>query len=301
MNWIIYLMLTLAVLILGVSLMLYRRRRWVDADKSLDETLAACRSLLALIAHVQQHRGMSSAWLSGDQNFRARLEGKGREIEKLIPLFRDVARKEGARPHPCLTLNELSLFRFNWERLREKLDTLSVEQSIAQHSFLIEQLMQWLAALGESRVELLLGDQCARGLVRNYVSRLPALTECLGQARALGMSVAARRGCSAVARVRLMFLVARAEALLNQASEAARRGPKGEQAALAVQQMARVIRTQMLLSSGISVAAQAYFELSTQAIDSVFEWVGESGNQLLEAETRNSSVYQSSQLQRVGA
>lgn len=298
MNWIIYPMLALAVLIAGVSAMLYRRRRWEDARKSLDETLAACRSLLALVAHLQQHRGMSSAWLSGDQGFKARLDAKGGEIAGLLPRLRDVARKEGARPHPCLTLNDLSLFQFNWGQLRDKLAELSVEQSIAQHSFLIDQLMQWLAALGESRVELLIGERCARGLVRNYVSRLPALTECLGQARALGTSVAAKRGCSAVARVRLMFLVVRAEALLNQANEAAGRGPKAERAALAVQQMARVIRTQMLLSSGISVAAQEYFDLATKAIDCVFEWVGESGSQLMAAGTGEFDVRPSSQLQR---
>ncbi|MBT9520773.1 MAG: nitrate- and nitrite sensing domain-containing protein [Dechloromonas sp.] len=299
MNWIIYTMLALAILILAVSTMLYRRRRWVDAEKSLDNTLAACRSLLALVGHFQQHRGMSSALLSGDQGFRARLDGKGREIEGLIPSLREVARAESARAHPCLTLNDLSLFQYNWGQLREKLAGLSVEQSIAQHSFLIDQLLQWLAALGESRVELLLGDRSARGLVRNYASRLPALTECLGQARALGMSVAARRGCSAVARVRLMFLVARAETLLNQANEVGGRGPKAEKAAIAVQQMARVIRTQMLLSSGISVAAEEYFAIATAAVDSVFAWIGECGGELMQAGTGKADVRASTRLQRV--
>jgi len=299
MNWTIYTMLALAILILAVSTMLYRRRRWVDAEKSLDNTLAACRSLLALVGHFQQHRGMSSALLSGDQCFRTRLDGKGREIEGLIPSLREVARAESARAHPCLTLNDLSLFQYNWGQLREKLAGLSVEQSIAQHSFLIDQLLQWLAALGESRVELLLGDRSARGLVRNYASRLPALTECLGQARALGMSVAARRGCSAVARVRLMFLVARAETLLNQANEAGGRGPTAEKAAIAVQQMARVIRTQMLLSSGISVAAEEYFAIATAAVDSVFAWIGECGDELMQAGTGKADVGASTRLQRV--
>ncbi|HLO61404.1 MAG TPA: nitrate- and nitrite sensing domain-containing protein [Azonexus sp.] len=286
MNWLIYAMLALAIVILMVAAMLYRRRRWEHADKSLDGTLAACRSLLALVGHFQQHRGMSSALLSGDQAFRSRLDGKGREIEALIPTLREVARDEATRAHPCLTQNELALFQFNWGQLREKLSGLSVEQSIAQHSFLIDQLLQWLAALGESRVEVLLADRCSRGLVRNYASRLPALTECLGQARALGMNVAAKRGCSAVARVRLMFLVARAEALLNQANEAGRAGPKAEKAALAVQGMARVIRTRMLLSSGISVAAQEYFDIATVAVDSVFAWINESGSMLAAAGNR---------------
>lgn len=299
MNWVIYTMLTLAILILVVSTMIYRRRRWADAANALNNTLAACRSLLALIGNFQQHRGMSSALLSGDQGFKARLDAKGYEIERLIPSLRDVAKAESERAHPCLTLNDLSLFQYNWGQLREKLSGLSVEQSIAQHSFLIDQLLQWLAALGESRVELLLADRCARGLVRNYACRLPALTECLGQARALGTSVAARRGCSAVARVRLMFLVARAEALLSQANEVGGRGPKAAKAVLAVQEMARVIRTRMLLSSGISVAAQEYFQIATIAVDSVFAWIGESGDELMLNGSRVADVRESSQLQHV--
>lgn len=283
MSWVIYTMLALTIVMVGGAAVLHRRRRREYADESLDSTLAACRSLLALIGHFQQHRGMSSALLSGDKIFRTRLDGKGRDIEGLIPTLREVAGREGARVHPCLTPNDLALFQFQWGQLREKLNGLSVEQSIAQHSFLIDQLLQWLAALGESRLEVLLVDRCARGLVRNYASRLPALTECLGQARALGMSVAARRGCSAVARVRLMFLVARAEALLNQANEASGHGPKAEMAALAVQEMARVIRTRMLLSSGISVAAQEYFDIATVAVDSVFAWINESGTLLAAA------------------
>lgn len=298
MNWIIYTMLALAVVILAVSTMIHRRRSWVEADRSLDKTLAACRSLLALVGHLQQHRGMSSALLAGDQGFGSRLDAKGREIEGLIPSLREVAKAECTRAHPCLTPNDLSLFQHNWGQLRDKLSGLSVEQSIAQHSFLIDQLLQWLAALGESRVELLLVERCGRGLVRNYASRLPALTECLGQARALGTSVAARRGCSAVARVRLMFLVARAETLLSQANEVGGRGPKADKAALAVQQMARVIRTRMLLSSGISVAAQEYFDIATVAVDSVFAWIGESGDQLMQAGAGKHDVCASPRLQR---
>jgi len=299
MDWIFFLTGLLALLVGASSFWLYRRRNWQDAGHSLHETLLACRALLALISNFQQHRGMSSAWLAGDQNFKSRLEGKGREIEAGIPALRDIAKKEGARVHPCLTLNELELFHFNWANLHEKLPGLSVEQSIAQHSVLIEQLLHWLAALGESRVELLLDGPGARGLVRNYVSRLPALTECLGQARALGMSVAARHACSAVVRVRLMFLVARAEVLLKQASEASGQGAVAEKAARGVQQMARVIRTQMLLSSGVTVDAQAYFELASGAIDQVFAWIGDSGIQVKQTGNGSSHVSQTLHTTRV--
>lgn len=270
MDSLIYPLIVLATAIAAATGWLLRQRKRPAARQAREATLAGCRAMLALVCHFQQHRGMSSALLSGDKSFRARLDRKAAEIEALIPALQELARIETAMPFPCLTSHDLSLFKFNWQALRDKLAGLSVEQSVAQHSLLIAKLLDWLAALGESRVEPALGD---RALVRNYLGRLPALTECLGQARALGASVAARHACPAVARVRLMFLVARAETLLSQASGACCSRPEADRASLAVQQMARVVRTQMLLSSGIKISAEDYFQIATQAVDGVFGWI----------------------------
>jgi len=274
------LMATAGVLVAALGIVLHRRNSRRDAARSLDQTLNACRSLLALTANFQQHRGMSSAWLAGDRSFAGKMQAKAGEIDGLLPALRAVAEIELAKPHPCLTPNDLALFRHRWGQLREKLQNLSVEQSIVQHSALIDQLLQWLAALGESRVEPLFGERAVRNAVRNYASRLPGLTECLGQARAVGMSVAARKGCSAVARVRLMFLITRAEALLSQASNGAMRGRRGNEAERAVIRMAEMVRGELLLSAGISVSVQAYFDVASRAVDGVFAWAAETGEQL---------------------
>lgn len=277
MDWIIYSILGAAVLIAVVLLVQQQRSQRLDAGRSLEINLAACRTLLALTAHFQQHRGMSSAWLAGDKGFGSKLESKAREIETLFQALRPVAVSECSKPHPCLTANDLALFRHRWGGLRDRLGQLSVEQSIAEHSQLIEQLLRWLAALGEARIEPLLAARGERALVRNYATRLPALTECLGQARAVGLSVATRRACSPVARVRLMFLIARAEAILKQAGEG---GAANGQAERAVQHMAQLVRNRMLGASGVAVGAQEYFDDATRAVDAVFAWISDNGRQL---------------------
>lgn len=209
-------------------LRLDRQRRRAQADSEAQAMLDACNQLLALLEHLQQHRGMSSAWLAGDKSFAERLRGKRAAVEAIFPRLQAAILLESNKPRPCLTANEMNLFRFKWRTLVDQLATMSVEDCIAGHSQLISLLLVWLADLGEARIELPAVDRVPHGLVRNYVYRLPTLAECLGQARAIGSSVAARHHCSPVARVRLLFLLNRAESLLAQASEGAMSFPAGK-------------------------------------------------------------------------
>lgn len=241
------------------------------------EALKTCRLLLGLLKLIQQHRGLASGWLAGDGAFLGRMAERRREVDQLLPrLVQAVAQEEG-HARPCVTTQGFKLFRFRWREVVEGLPQASVEQSIAQHSMLVGELLEWLSALGEARIELAQDTDLPQGLVRNFAHRLPALSEYLGQARAIGSSVAARKGCSPVARVRLMFLIARAEALLTQALE---RGgslglghPAAEGARRAVAEMAQVVRSQMLMSAGVTVSSDDFFRIATAAIDGVFAWV----------------------------
>lgn len=254
-----------------------RQRRLLQSGSDLTLTLHACRLLVTLIGHLQQHRGMSSAWLAGDASFEPRLRRKQAEIAALLPALVGAARREGGQHCPCLTGNDLSVFTLRWQSVLDALPRLTPEQSIAQHSQLLGRVLEWLAALGEARLELPAMDRKAVGAARNFAHRLPLLTECLGQARAIGSSVAARRACAPVARVRLLFLIGRAEALLEQAVAAHDGGGATRQSQLAIQHMANTVRTRMLLSSGVVVSSADYFALATQAIDRVFEWIAVCG------------------------
>lgn len=279
MNWIVYLLPALALP--AAIFFLWRRRRAGNASPA--HGLEACRLLLALLAGFQQHRGMSTAWLAGDRSFASRLDGKAGEIGALLQALRPLARHESDRPHPCLTVNELALFAHRWSSLRETLAGRSVDQSIAEHSQLVEQLLRWLAAFGEARVEPLLAGRDAHAAVRNYAARLPALTECLGQARAVGLGVATRGRCPAVARVRLMFLIARAETLLDQAVAGSPPCRHSERAGLAVRHMLQLVRQRLLGAGGVDIGAERYFADATLAVDAVFAWISESGRQLAAA------------------
>jgi hypothetical protein len=271
------------LLALGAAIVLAGFAAWTTlagartaARATPDEALATCRLLLGLLRNLQQHRGMSSAWLAGDASFETRMQDRRREVSALLGRLEQACALEQKRPCPCPSRAAVEAFRQRWNDLTRGLSGHSVEDSIARHSFLIASLLEWLSAYGEARLSPLLGAGSSAVLARNFAFRLPAVTEALGQARAIGSSVAARKGCPPVARVRLMFLVARAEALVGQAASGAAGNSERrarDSAARRVGEMARVVRSEMLMSAGVSVTADEYFALATESIDAVFAWI----------------------------
>lgn len=254
------------------------------------EALRTCDALLRLIAQLQQHRGLSSGWLSGDRGFESRMMARRIDIEATLAELLPLVAKESANARPCLTSNDLSLFRHQWRTLADSLAGGSVEQNIARHTQLIARTLDWLAAVGEARIELVAGRRLPPGIVRNYTHCLPALSECLGQARAIGSSVAVKRACSAVSRVRLMFLVSRAEFLLDQSCASADLDHVGLHARDAVRRLAMTVRSEMLMAANVSVAADTYFTVATQAIDAVLDWARYSATQIESALSRTLPV-----------
>lgn len=252
-----------------MALLAYRRRL---AERSATIALALCRLNLNLLANLQQHRGMNSALLAGDLAFVRPLARKGEEIDLLLLRLDGFMVRGQWLGRAFLPAAEIAQFLARWRRLQANLSILSAEESLAQHGLLITQLLKWLALLSEQRIEAA-GSGLEVLRLRNYLQRLPALSEFLGQTRALGTRVAALSRCSAIERVRLMFLVARAEALLNQLLDSEQPSARALQAAQGVHEMARVVRTRMLLSSGIVIDAQGFYAIATEAINGVFAWV----------------------------
>lgn len=261
----------LAATLAGAGLLGLVMPRRAPRRASPAEALQACRLFLELLRHMQQHRGMSSAWLAGDRSFAARLQTRRGEIERVLAQLARALEAEQRRPCPNPDQASFDAFRQRWQDLAADLAQCSAEQSIARHGALIATLLDWLSGYGEARL-----GAASLAQARNVTHRLPALTEALGQARAIGSSVAARRACSPVPRVRLLFLAARAEALVEQAGATACEGrarQAREDARASIAEMTRMIRAELLKNAGVNVPADAWFALATRSIDAVFGWI----------------------------
>lgn len=263
----------LAAVLLGGLWWGWRRRRrqaWRLPQRAR-EGLDCAADLVALVAEVQQHRGMSGAWLAGDQGFAGRLPARQQAVERHFQALLAHGEREQRERYCCFGRDQVTALQRQWQALVQGLAASTPEQNFQAHCRLVSVLLEWLAAVAEARIEqpgVLPGEGNSE---RNFGHRLPALAECLGQARALGCSVAARRYCPPVARVRLLFLTGRAESLLAQA--AGDRGAEVDAARQAVQAFVSALRGRLLAADAAGLSAADCFSLGTAAVDAVFRWL----------------------------
>ena len=150
-----------------------------------------------LLFDLQQHRGMASACLGGDRSFGPRLEQKQAGIERDMAEL-DVAAPNVSRAQGLMTVPRWEDIRSDWQALRREVLTLTSAESFRRHSMLIRAV---LYSMGDVAERSQIGGTCAADavLVNALWSKLPVAAEGLGQARAIGSSVAAQGYCSGVA------------------------------------------------------------------------------------------------------
>lgn len=257
--------------VLGLAAFWRLRRRNTREPARALAALACVGRLTELVAQIQQHRGMSGAWLSGDVSFGSRLPARQAAVEAVFSaLLQDAALEDGERL-PCFTSQDVLALRFRWRELVERLPRFSPEESFQHHCRLLAMVLGWLSALGEARIALASGGTLPAEAVRKVVSDLPALAECLGQARALGSAVAARGRCAPVARVRLHFLVSRATELLGRAAQ----GAVTVQARQPAEYFLQALRERVLQGDSVAMDAASCFRLGTDAVDAVYGWLAQ--------------------------
>lgn len=232
-----------------------------------------CEALQNLVMHMQRHRGLSSMWLNGDASATARLHAERQQVDRLIHTLNALP-DHNLSAADVLPRAQWQAFCADWRQLCDTLDTLDAAASIARHTDMVAHVLNWLRAIGEASLS---ADSRDMAWVSVLVDQLPALSEALGQARAISVGIATRGQCTAVARVRLSYLGARIEDLNGACRQALAASLHSELPGVR-DGLARINdatqRTLMCLACQMSGNPSANgadcFAISTEAIDAVF-------------------------------
>ena len=270
--------LPIATLIYSLVTEINEGIRFAEKEQRGVEYLAPLRGMLE---NLQQHRGMAAAMLGGEPSFRSKLEAKQNEIEAISAGVDAVDRKYGQEMN---TSSQWKRIKQDWQGLRSRVDILTPKESFAVHTEIISKIMVLFTQVADASNLTLDPDMDSYYVMDAVVTRLPAMSEELGQARAIGAATAAHGGAAtAVEGARLSVLQSGIHETLaaalhgiemtsgNNAAFKQKVGENVEEIKGGTDRFTTTMEQQLIGTAKITITPQAFFAQATGVIGQVFK------------------------------
>lgn len=233
-----------------------------------------------LIDDIQQHRGMSSGYLNGDQSFISKIEDKDSQIKAHIAAIDALEQKNG---HILKTAEQWQGIKAKWSALQAELFSLQAAESFVRHTELVADLLN-MNDCAEANSNLLLDPNLDTNYLIDVINNKLLLgTEKMGQARAQGSGIAAKKSMTADEKIQLILLkenIKSALADVNKGLEiayqanAALKPPLEDlsrQNSKVVSELLLLIEAKLINASAIEIKSADYFSAVTRAIDITYK------------------------------
>src|SRR5882762_669420 len=147
--------------------------------------------LLVLLNDLQEQRGLSSIWLSGDASFKSRVDAKREDVEKDVRIVDEIDQRLDGALHTRARWTELS---DDIRNLASRTSNATPSENFELHSRTIEKTIALLTRVGDASNLTLDPDLDSYYVMNILVFQGPELSEVVAQARGLGSRIAANKG-----------------------------------------------------------------------------------------------------------
>ena len=195
---IILLLFVTCFIIIGLAFTRHLYAKNKAKQRSL-EGIQGVNHFVELIKLTQQHRGMHTGFLNGNQDFKDKMI----QVEKDIQTeYQELVNFEKKHQYPAQLSIRFTLKK--WQRLLQRED-LQSSQSFQLHTALINRQLEALWDLADEFALTTSRQQEVRNTAQQLVKTLPVLAEALGQIRALSVQVASKQDLSSDKKLQLIF------------------------------------------------------------------------------------------------
>ncbi len=154
--------------------------------------------------YIQQHRGMTAAYLNGSSEFKSRIISKRQEVDKYFIQLQNADNELG----DTLKLKgSTSRLIEQWQSIKSNSMNQKTAVAIKHHSKLVADILLLMVKAADNSGITLDPNLDTSYMGASLVSILPNLMENMGQARAVGSAVAAKGEFTEKTFVRLSILV----------------------------------------------------------------------------------------------
>lgn len=211
--------LALVVLAIPSTLVLKTNLDSIQAASAEAAAIGPAGEALKLIQLTQQHRGLSNRFLAGDDSQAAARQSRETELDRALA---NIAGVMSANPDDASLLTQLDAIKGTWQALGRAVKTKAISgpESYQRHTVLIAEQLRMLESIVDTSGLALDPNAASFHLISAVLGDLPQLTEHLGQARALGSVLLAKRAASPEDKVQINVLVSLAQYGLQNAHRA---------------------------------------------------------------------------------
>lgn len=265
-----------ALALVAIAVLLFNLYGALDQVIRKSETellgVEVMRPVARVVQYMQQHRGLSSGVLNGNEGMKAGRAAKESEVTAaldtvdaiILPALRESAAWKRVRAE--------------WDSLRNEGLNLIVSENFAAHTRLIDEVLVFQASIADEYALTNDPDIDSMYLIDTATGKLPAALERLGQLRARGTGILSRQQIAQAQQVDMTALLAElgsaVKALSQNLEKTSRYNPAMKPAldAAAAQMTDAHARVSALIvddifSASFTTSPADYFAMTTAAID----------------------------------
>ncbi len=241
-----------------------------------------------MIKHTQERRGMSSSYLNGNSDFKKDLQQKDAELENDMQLIDKII---SDNQFIIENIAEWESIKSDLKKIQTELDQMTPDQSFTAHTALIKKELDLTHEVSYETGLLLQDDSASYLLVELTMSNLPTMAEKMGQSRAKGSGIAAKKNITVEERQQLLSFLESIESnnaavkkntslLFDEEAASKVLETSYEASVNAVSILLDTITKEFITSDQLQIDSKQYFDLATSSIDSVYIFLNDSSGYL---------------------
>lgn len=253
--------------------------RGITATETELNGLRFIANVRALYQNIPQHRGMTNAYLNGDEGFKDKILAKRQDIGSDIQTIDAINAELGEQFETAALWQSI---KSDWERLQSMAFSGKASTVFAEHSLLVAKIYDLFEQISNQSGLILDPDIDTTFIIDTLVYKLPLVTENLGQTRGFASGVASRRDMSIDERVKLETLTSKIMTDNESAGHAlaitihttpsleAQLDPLMEAQSEALDNFMTLLHREITGNNLILVEANEVFDAGTQAIGATY-------------------------------
>ncbi|MDM8567788.1 HAMP domain-containing protein [Candidatus Halobeggiatoa sp. HSG11] len=237
------------------------------------------QQVMKILQNIQQHRGMASAFHGGDLSFKDKMVNKQKDIEQNI---KDIEKIDEIYTLFLNTSHQWDDLKKDWKKLQKEVLQINARESFQRHSKLNNKIRTLITHVADTSNLTLDPDIDSYYLADTLSTKLPTLTEYIGQVRALGVAVAASRKLSVQESSHIPILFGLTKTTMEQINYNLQKVyaeyPKfknklyeyEQENYLILNKLLTTINNEIIFTEHISISSEEFFQLCTETINKQF-------------------------------